>query len=108
MSPTMPPALSMYFTASNKHDVDAMIAVFSQEATVKDEGKERHGSNAIRAWMNDTIRRYNFKAEPTGVAREHDRTVVTAIISGTFPGSPVTLSYRFKLDGQKIAHLEIG
>src|SRR5258706_10883458 len=108
MSEHLPSTLASYFAASNQHDVDLMLTAFSEGATVKDEGEEHRGTEAIRTWMIDTIRKYNFKAEPTDVAREHNRTVVTAILSGTFPGSPVTLSYRFKLDGQKITDLEIG
>ena len=58
--------------------------------------------------MNEEIRKYKFKAEPTQVARENDRTAVSVTVSGDFPGSPIVLTYWFKLDGQKIARLEIG
>ena len=34
--------------------------------------------------------------------------VVTSVVSGRFPGSPVTLSYRFELHAETIARLEIG
>jgi ketosteroid isomerase-like protein len=108
MSKKLPSALAAYFTAKNNHDVDGMAAVFSAEAVVKDEGQEHRGADAIRAWMKETLQKYDFKAEPTDVAHEPDCTVVTAVVSGTFPGSPVTLRYRFKLAGQKITHLEIG
>ena len=33
--------------------------------------------------------------------------VVTGLVSGTFPGSPVRLSYAFELAGSKITRLEI-
>jgi hypothetical protein len=36
-----------------------------------------------------------------------DRTVVTAHLTGNFPGNPVDLHYRFKLAGLKIIALEI-
>jgi hypothetical protein len=108
MSTKMPSTLERYFAATNQHDVEAMTAAFADEAVVKDEGQEHRGSAAIRGWMNDTIRKYHFTVEPTAAARAHDRTVVTVVVSGNFPGSPVTLDYRFKLDGQKISRLEIG
>jgi hypothetical protein len=36
-----------------------------------------------------------------------DRTVVTAHLTGDFPGNPVDLRYRFKLAGAEIVALEI-
>jgi len=33
---------------------------------------------------------------------------VTGRVTGDFPGSPVDFQYRFTLDGDKIARLEIG
>jgi hypothetical protein len=35
------------------------------------------------------------------------RTIVTGKVSGNFPNSPVTLEHIFRLDGDKIASLEI-
>jgi ketosteroid isomerase-like protein len=108
MTTKMHSALERYFAATNRHDVAGMIADLADDAVVKDEGSEHRGVPAIRQWMTDTIRKYRFKAEPTTVARENDRTAVSVIVSGDFPGSPISLTYRFKLEGQKITHLEIG
>jgi ketosteroid isomerase-like protein len=108
MPEDLPSTVATYFAATNRHDVAAMIAVFTDDGAVKDEGREHRGSSAIRAWIEETIRKYDFRAEPSEVAREHGWTVVTAIVSGSFPGSPVTLRYRFQLDGEKVARLEIG
>ena len=36
-----------------------------------------------------------------------DQTTVTGRVTGDFPGSPVDLQYRFTLEGDKIARLEI-
>ena len=108
MTTKMHSTLERYFAAANKHDVADMIADFADDAVVKDEGREHRGIPAIRDWMKETIRKYKFKAEPTRVARENDRTAVAVIVSGDFPGSPIALTYWFKLEGQKIARLEIG
>ncbi len=99
--------LEHYFAATNRHDVAGMIADLTDDAVVKDEGREHRGVPAIREWMKETIRKYKFKAEPTSVARENDRTAVAVTVSGDFPGSPIALTYWFKLEGQKIARLEI-
>jgi ketosteroid isomerase-like protein len=108
MTPQMHTTLERYFAAANRHDVAGMTADFADDAVVEDEGHEHRGVAAIREWMKETIRKYEFKAEPTRVARENDRTAVSVTVSGDFPGSPIALTYWFKLEGQKIARLEIG
>jgi hypothetical protein len=105
---TLHSTLEHFFAATNRHDVAAMIADFADDAIVKDEGHEHRGVPAIREWMTETIRTYAFQAEPTHVARASDRTAVSVSVSGTFPGSPIALTYWFTLEGQKIARLEIG
>jgi ketosteroid isomerase-like protein len=108
MTSKMHSTLEHYFAATNKHDVAGMIADLADDAVVKDEGREHRGVAAIREWMKETIQKYKFKAEPTSVARENEQTAVSVTISGDFPGSPIALTYWFKLEGQKIARLEIG
>lgn len=104
----MPPTIDTYFAATNKHDVNGMIAVFADGAVVKDEGRDHHGSDAIRKWMKDTLAKYDFKVETTGVTARDGKVVVTGLVSGNFPGSPVSLRYEFTLDHEKITRLEIG
>jgi hypothetical protein len=99
--------LEGYFAATNRHDVDGMIAAFADDAVVKDEGHEHRGVSAIRGWMNETIRKYNFRAEPTSAVPSNNETAVTVTVSGNFPGSPITLTYWFALGGEKIARLTI-
>jgi ketosteroid isomerase-like protein len=108
MTTKMHSTLEHYFAATNRHDVAGMLADLVDDAVVKDEGREHRGVAAIREWMKETIRKYKFKAEPTSVAYENDRTAVAVTVSGDFPGSPIALTYWFKLEGQKIARLEIG
>jgi hypothetical protein len=108
MSTTLPEPLSAYFGAKNRHDIDAMLAPFAADAVVKDEGQERRGRAAIRAWMEETTHKYRPTAEVTGVAETDGRTVVTAMISGDFPGSPAQLRFAFTIEDDKIARLQIG
>jgi len=108
MNPQMHPTLERYFAAANRHDVAGMTADFADHAVVKDERREHRGVSAIRKWMAETIGKYKFQTEPTGVTRENDRTAVLATVSGDFPGSPIALTYWFRLEDQKIARLEIG
>jgi hypothetical protein len=107
MSTKLPEPIEAYFTATNRHDIDAMLAPFAETARVKDEGQERRGTAAIREWLEETTRKYNFTVAVLGTAEADGQTVVTGRVSGTFPGSPADLRHFFTLDGGKIAHLEI-
>jgi len=109
VSPTLPAVLDRYFVAQNAHDTDALVACFAPDAVVHDEGADIVGTDAIRAWKEETSKKYSVTVEPLESREEGDRTVVVARVTGTFPGSPVNLTYHFGIieDGQ-IGALEIG
>ena len=108
MAANLPRVLADYFTATNAHDVGAMVAAFTEDATVRDEGRDHAGVAAIRDWMKETIEKYDYKVEPVESSRSGSRAVVLVSLRGKFPGSPITLQYRFTLSGERIARLEIG
>jgi hypothetical protein len=108
MAVELPRLLAHYLSAANAHDVAAMSAAFSMDSIVKDEGREHRGLAAIREWMKETTEKYDYKVEPIEWSQMDRKTVVLVSISGTFPGSPITLQYEFTIEGQKIARLEIG
>jgi len=108
MSADLPRLLADYLSAANAHDVAAMSDAFTADSIVKDEGREHRGLAAIREWMKGTIEKYHYKVEPIEWSQLNRKTAVLVSISGTFPGSPITLQYQFTIQGQKIARLEIG
>jgi ketosteroid isomerase-like protein len=108
MTAKLPRLLADYFAATNAHDVAAMSAAFSEDATVHDEGRDHHGLAAIRAWMKETIEKYDYQVDPLDSSRTGKKAVVLVSLRGTFPGSPITLQYDFTLEGQKVSRLEIG
>jgi hypothetical protein len=106
---TLPATLTRYFAAQNAHDIDAIVACFASDASVKDEGEEIVGTTAIRAWKQKTSARYQVTVEPLDCRDEAGTTIVVARVSGTFPGSPTDLAYRFRFaDDGLICALEIG
>jgi hypothetical protein len=104
----LPEPLAAYFSAKNRHDVEAMVAPFAEEAHVRDEGATHKGRAAIRAWIEETTRRYAVQVAPIAVAHEAGRIVVQANVAGNFPASPLTLTYRFLIADDRISALEIG
>jgi len=108
ITPALPSAISRYFDAKNAHDVDGTLAAFADNASVHDEGRQMSGRAAIREWIEVTTHKYRDVAVPLAVEHDGRSTIVTARVSGTFPGSPVELRFRFRDDGENIASLEIG
>jgi hypothetical protein len=108
MRPILPTPIAKYFEAKNLHAIDAMLATFSDQATVRDEGKDVVGRPAIRHWIEETTRKYSVSVTPTRVDQSGATTIVTATVSGTFPGSPIQLHYHFTVAAENITHLAIG
>ena len=104
----LPEPLGEYFAAANERDADRVAACFAEDGLVHDEGQDISGRDAVRAWADETGRKYRYRADVLSVGETADRTVVKARVTGEFPGSPVELQYRFKLSGRRIAALEIG
>ncbi|GAY22204.1 hypothetical protein SFOMI_2759 [Sphingobium fuliginis] len=98
--------ISAYF-AADKRDPDAVADCFTDDALVTDEKKQHRGKAAIRAWKAESSSAYTYTTEPFDIKSENGRTVVTSHLVGDFPGSPIDLRYFFRLDGGKIAELEI-
>jgi hypothetical protein len=104
----LPPPIGAYFKARNAFNVELTVAPFAADAVVKDENQEHRGRAAIRAWVDDTTQKYHAKAEPLEIRREGERIVVSARVSGDFPGSPIELDHAFVVSGDAITLLEIG
>ncbi len=103
----LPPPLGAYFAAKNRQDVDAMLACFADEAIVVDEAQERRGREAIHQWMEESSAKYRVSVEPFDLREQEGTMLVTGLVSGAFPGSPVKLRYAFSLAGVRIASLTI-
>ncbi|HSA79569.1 MAG TPA: nuclear transport factor 2 family protein [Geminicoccaceae bacterium] len=103
----MPTSIAAYIAGSNAHDAAACAACFTDDAVVRDEGRERRGTAAIREWAEEVSRKYRPTVEVIDVAETDDGTIVTGRVAGDFPGSPINLRYAFTLAGGKIARLEI-
>ena len=107
MSAALPPTIQNYIDASNAHDVQSILACFADDATVRDENTTHRGKIDIERWATETIEKYKFQFKPLSTEEHDGEAVVRVEISGTFPGSPISLDYRFALTSNKIACLII-
>lgn len=102
----LPGPITAYFTADQKTP-EALARCFTAQAVVKDEGLTHTGLEAIKAWKAAATTKYTYTTVPFALEREADIQVVRVHVAGNFPGSPVDLRYRFRLERGLIASLEI-
>jgi hypothetical protein len=108
MAISLPKAVEAYFDASNAYDADALAKTFAASAIVYDEGKMHRGRAEIGAWARDTIRKYQTVLTPLGINGNDGSVAVRAKVSGTFPGSPIELTFNFEIGDEGIRSLKIG
>lgn len=105
---TLPAPIQAYFAADRSGDAEALIQTFAPDAVVRDEGHLHTGREAIGAWWRAAKARYRHVIQPLGMVEKGDVAAIRAEVAGDFPGSPVTLTFAFRLQGDGIAGLEIG
>ncbi|MFN4209980.1 MAG: nuclear transport factor 2 family protein [Devosia sp.] len=98
----LPAPLGDYFTAGDRR---AIIGTFAPDARVRDEGEDHVGTVAIANWLDRVETRYQPRYAIKDAKTAGDQTVVTFVVSGTFPGSPATLRQQFVIAGDKITSL---
>ena len=103
----LPQIIQKYIDASNAHDVKSILACFADNAIVRDENETRSGQSEIERWLTTTIEKYKFQFKPLSSQERANETVVSIEVSGTFPGSPISLDYHFAIASGKIASLMI-
>jgi SnoaL-like protein len=102
----LPAPIAAYFT-TDAADAGGVARCFTENGVVIDERREHRGRHAIARWKTRATAKYHYTSEPLTVdVSGADVTVITRV-TGEFPGSPIELRYRFTLEGDKIASLEI-
>lgn len=102
---TLPEPIAAYFAA--EHKPEALAFCFTAQAVMRDDGHSYSGIEAIQAFMAAASAKYSASTVPFALERGDGFQVVRAKVTGNFPGSPVDLSYRFRLERGLIASLEI-
>jgi hypothetical protein len=106
--PNLPAPVAAYFEAEKGGPNSAPLAIFATDAVVTDEGRTYAGRAAIEAWWRAAKAQYRHTAQPQDACTANGQTIVRAMISGRFPGSPVLLSFTFRVVDGQIVELGIG
>ncbi|HEY7935283.1 MAG TPA: nuclear transport factor 2 family protein [Solirubrobacteraceae bacterium] len=108
MPTTVPDVVTLYFALDADRDIDAILALFTDDATVLDEGETYRGTAEIHGWQTGAASKYTYSTTilntenlPTGDYR------VKARLDGNFPGETVELKFDFTLTAEHISKLEI-
>ena len=106
MKTELPEPIAAYF-AADRLNGEAVARCFTDGAVVKDEGHTYTGLAAIKQWKMEASAKYNYTVEPLASQQKDNTTIVTSRLTGSFPGSPLTLRFAFRLERGKILSLEI-
>lgn len=102
----LPAPVADYFEAANRGETNKLTPFFAADATVRDEGHTYAGIGAISDWVQKTAAAYQPRYRIHSIRFEPGRTVATLEVSGTFPGSPLTLEQAFTVSDGTITCLE--
>ncbi|HEX4249096.1 MAG TPA: nuclear transport factor 2 family protein [Pseudonocardia sp.] len=103
----LPEVLTTYLSAKLDADLDTIVACFTDDALVHDEGHDHRGRAAIRAWLAELASTYTITYRLLGAERWAGGAALRLEVAGNFPGSPVALHQHFSLAGDRIAALTI-
>ena len=103
-----PRPVERFFGADARGDIDAIVALFTDDAVVVDERQTWQGRDGIRQWQDGPAARYEYTTELEKVSRTgEDRYRVSGRIDGNFPGGTARLNWDFTIAGELIRRLEI-
>lgn len=103
---TLPEPIAAYFKADTQGPAE-VARCFTTQGIVIDEGQTHTGRHAIKAWKARASTLYTYTNDPFALALLDGVYVVQSHTAGSFPGSPIDLTLRFRLERGLIASLEI-
>lgn len=101
----LPIVISDLVKAQNNFDSTAYANCFTEAAVVFDEGKTYNGKAEIQNWIKKANDNYKVKMKPLEYSETEQ--MLKAEISGSFPGSPVVLTYHYEFKNDLIQSLKI-
>lgn len=107
MSISLPKPIAEYFAAEKAGDAARLARCFANDGVVHDEGGTFTGTVAIERWNAAARAKYHHTVAPISSTVRDGATIVVGRVAGDFPNSPIELDHIFRLEGDKIASLDI-
>ena len=106
MNIQLTPLTTRFVESMNAQNSAAFITCFTPDAVVEDEGHAHRGISEILAWIEEAFAKYQPVLEVTAASHSDTGSVITGIVSGTFPGSPIVLNYHLTIAQDQITALK--
>jgi len=103
----LPKLIERFVATQNNYDSKAYTQCFTDSAIVHDEGKTHTGKQEIRQWIEEANEKYQSKMKPLNYEQSGPNGMLTAEVSGTFPGSPIVLQFHLGLKDDLIDSLKV-
>ena len=104
----LPETIKTYLTTRTARQGATVLAAFTADAVVTDEGHDHHGHQEINSWLTGSAAEYTYTTEFTSATTADAGTVdVVQHLEGNFPGGVADLHFRFTLEGALISRLVI-
>jgi hypothetical protein len=101
----LPNIITALVNAQNQYNSHSYADCFTDNAVVFDEGKTYNGKTEIENWISEANNEYKTIMKPLNY--DEKENILSAEISGTFPGSPAILKYHFEFNNGLIQSLKI-
>ena len=101
----LPKVVTDLIKTQNHFDSVAYANCFTKTAVVFVEGKTHNGRKEIEKWIDEANKKYQATMKPLKYS-ETEHTLKTEV-SGTFPGSPIVMTYLYEFQDDLIKSLKI-
>lgn len=103
----LPNVVQELIKAQNNFDSVAYANLFSETGVAYDEGKTHTGRKEVEKWIAEANEKYKSVMEAVDYTQTGDKSILTANVSGTFPGSPTVMKFNFEINEGLIQSLKI-
>ncbi|HKO81526.1 MAG TPA: nuclear transport factor 2 family protein [Chitinophagaceae bacterium] len=103
----LPKVVTELIKTQNNFDSVAYANCFTETAIVFDEGKTHKGRKEIEHWIKEANEKYRSVMKPLEYIENGTSSILSAEVSGTFPGSPLVLKFHFDIIDGKIQNLKV-
>ena len=107
----IPQPIIAFIAATNNHDSGKFLPTLTDDAVITDEGQEYRGIAAIKEWSDEKYIGAKITLEAVAVIDRDGKSIVTVEVDGNFDKTglpdPLRMDFRFTVDGNKIAALNI-
>ena len=104
----LPATIRAYLVAHAARDTERAIQTFSPDAVVVDQGRTFRGTDGVLDFLRSAGAEFTYTTELVGSERVDDEQwIARNHLEGDFPGGVADLTYRFTMNGDRIAKLVI-